>query len=563
MADLLANEQLNKYESARSKRSAIFDSDWQTISQYFLPQESDINVTKTEGITGWTDRIFDTTAIQAAQTMAAGQRNWLTPSSEPWAQFEPPESMRTGGDDAAIWLGKASDITMQELARSNFYSVMNIAYLHVGIFGTDCIFCEEGKAAALNFRNTKVGTYTIEENDEGVVDTVRREFKLTGRQAIQMFGEDALPDKMRTAIKGKGQDRSFDFVHCVFPREDSQRLPNREDGANKPIASVYISKDFRECVSVSGYDEMPYLVSRFAKWGTDSPWGYSPAYLALPDVRQVNYITEYLDSLAELHAVPRVIVPSNLEGDVDLRAGGITTWDSNDPNGKPMEWASVGDYKLGMELVNSKKEMINDAFFVNMFKMLASDPLLDKRMTAYEISQRLAEKLEQFTPVFDRRVTEFLNPLLRRVFGILYRAGKFGTPPDSLLVDSGNNKRGLALPEITITSRISLALKALQNRGIEQTFQFLQQLIAVKPEVADNFDMDKIVRDYSRNAGMSAELLRDMRSMMILRQQRMKLQQQQQALQAAEQLGKASKGLGGAPDFVQDAAKNAMQPQPQ
>jgi len=62
---------------------------------------------------------------------------------------------------------------------------------------------------------------------------------------------------------------------------------------------------------------------------------------------------------------------------------------------------------------------------------------------------------------------------------------------------------------------------------------------------------------------MSAELLRDMRSMMILRQQRMKLQQQQQALQAAEQLGKASKGLGGAPDFVQDAAKNAMQPQPQ
>ena len=276
-------------------------------------------------------------------------------------------------------------------------------------------------------------------------------------------------------------------------------------------------------------------------------------------MRQVNYVTEYLDSLAELHAVPRVIVPSNLEGDVDLRAGGITTWDSNDPNGKPMEWASVGDYKLGMEMINTKKDMINDAFFVNMFKMLASDPLLDKRMTAYEISQRLAEKLEQFTPVFDRRVTEFLNPLLRRVFGILYRAGKFGTPPDSLLIDAGGNKRGLALPEITITSRISLALKALQNRGIEQTFQFLQQLIAVKPEVADNFDMDKIVRDYSRNAGMSAELLRDMRSMMALRQQRMKLQQQQQALQAAEQLGKAGKGLGGSPDFVQDAAKNAMQ----
>ena len=562
MADLLANEQLNKYESARSKRSSIFDSDWQTISQYFLPQESDINVTKTEGISGWTDRIFDTTAIQAAQTMAAGQRNWLTPSSEPWAQFEPPEASRSGGDDAAIWLGKASDIVMQELARSNFYSVMNIGYLHVGIFGTDCIFCEEGKSAALNFRNTKVGTYTIEENDEGIVDTVRREFKLTGRQAMQMFGEDNLPEKMRSQLKtGKGMDRTFDFVHAVFPREDSSRLPNREDGANKPIASVYISKDFRECVKIGGYEEMPYLVSRFAKWGTDSPWGYSPAYLALPDVRQVNYITEYLDALAELHAFPRVQVPSDLDGDVDLRAGGITTFDVNNPNAVPREWATVGDYKLGMELIQNKKQMINDAFYVDMFKMLASDPLKDKRMTAYEISQRLAEKLEQFTPVFDRRVTEFINPLLRRVFGILYRAGKLGNPPDSLFVEVGPNKRALALPEITITSRISLALKALQNRGTEQTLQFIQQIVAQKPEVIDNFDLDKVVRDYSRNAGMSAELLRDIRSMMVLRQNRAALQQQQQALQAAEQLGKAGKGLGGSPDFMQDAVKNAIQPQ--
>jgi len=558
--DLLAKEQLNKYESARSKRSATFDSDWQTISQYFLPQESDINVTKTEGITGWTDRIFDTTAILAAQTMAAGQRNWLTPSSEPWAQFEPPMPLRQEGDDAAIWLGRCSDITMQELARSNFYSVVNIGYLHVGIFGTDCIFCEEGKSSSLNFRNTKVGTYTIEENDEGIVDTVRREFKLTGRQAIQMFGEESLPEKMQNALKGgKGMDRDYKFVHAVFPREDSSRLPERQDGANKPIASVYISVDFSQCVRVSGYDEMPYLCSRFSKWGTDAPWGYSPAYLALPDVRQINYITQYTDALAELKAYPRILVPSNLDGDVDLRAGGVTTWDINEPNGRPVEWATIGDYKMGMELIANKKEMINDAFFVNMFKMLGSDPLIDKKMTAYEISQRLAEKLEQFTPVFDRRVTEFLNPLLRRVFGILYRQGKFGQAPDSLMVDSGVNSKGLVLPEITITSRISLALKALQNRGTEQAMQFLQPIMQFKPEVADNFDLDKMMRNYAMNSGMNADLFRDERSVAAIRQQRMKLQQQQQALQAAEQLGKAGKGLGGSPDFVQYAAKNAMQ----
>jgi len=317
--------------------------------------------------------------------------------------------------------------------------------------------------------------------------------------------------------------------------------------------------DFSQCVSVSGYDEMPYLCSRFAKWGTDSPWGYSPAYLALPDVRQINYITQYTDALAELKAYPRILVPSNLDGDVDLRAGGVTTWDINEPNGRPAEWATIGDYRMGMELIANKKEMINEAFFVNMFKMLGSDPLIDKKMTAYEISQRLAEKLEQFTPVFDRRVTEFLNPLLRRVFGILYRQGKFGQAPDSLLVQSGVNTRGLVLPEITITSRISLALKALQNRGTEQLFQFMQPVMQLKPEIADNINFDKTIRSYASNSGMDAELLRSDREVQQLRQQRMKLQQQQQALQAAEQLGKAGKGLGGSPDFVQDAAKNAMQ----
>jgi len=68
-----------------------------------------------------------------------------------------------------------------------------------------------------------------------------------------------------------------------------------------------------------------------------------------------------------------------------------------------------------------------------------------------------------------------------------------------------------------------------------------------------------MMRNYAMNSGMNADLFRDERSVAAIRQQRMKLQQQQQALQAAEQLGKAGKGLGGSPDFVQDAAKNAMQ----
>jgi len=560
MADKLAEEQLRIYEERKAQRDGKFMSGWQTLSQYFLPSESNVNVDKTEDVVGWTDRIFDTTAIQANQTLAAGQRNWLTPSTEPWAAYEPPEELHEEGDEGAQWLAKASDKAMTSFNGSNFYSVVNMGYLGVGVFGTDLIFCEEGKVQALNFRHCKIGTYTIAEDDEGVVDSVHREFELSGRQAKQMFGEDALPDKMLDQMRGgKGLDKKFKFLHAVFPRADSDRLDKRADGANKPIASVYISIEFKLVVRESGYDEMPYLCSRFMKWGTDSPYGFSPAYLALPDARQLNYVVQYTDALAELLAYPRILRPSNLEGDVDLRAGGVTTFNIDNPQGIPKEWATVGNLSAADKMKEEKRAAINQFFYVDIFKRLGSNPLLDKKMTAFEISRREAEDLQQFTPAFDRRVTEFLNPLLKRVFGILYRAGKFGQAPDSLMQPVGQNKKGLVMPQIVITSRISMALKALQNRGTETTFGFMQPMLEQHPELLDNWDIDAVARDYSKNAGMSPDLVRTIKIRDQIRASRQQQMKAQQAMGLAVQAGKAGAGLGKAPQFMQDAAQQSMQ----
>ena len=562
MSDKLADELLRRYSDLKAYRDRVWMVNWQYISQYFVPQDSDILVQKYEGVSGWTDRIFDTTAIEAAETLKTGQYSWLTPPNQPWAEYMVPEELRNdegAEDEATAWLGKCSDITLRELARSNFYSIASQSYLGVGVFGTDMMLVEEGKKTALNFRHARIGTYVIEEDDEGVVDTTMRAFKMTYRQAKQMFNkpDDKLPDKMVAAAKGeKGLAREFEFLHCIFPREDSERLPNRKDGANKPIASVYIAVEFMETVRVSGYDEQPALVSRFDKWGTGAPWGYGPAYLTLPIARQLNYVQQYLDALAELHAYPRIRTPDNLDGDVDLRAGGNTIYDSSNPNSKPEEWATVGDYKLGVEMQEQRRQALRDAFMTNAFKLLNSMPLLDKKMTAFEISQRQAENLMSFTPSLGRRITEFMNPLMLRVFGILYRAGKFGAAPDRLMVDTGNGKRGLAMPNVVVTNRLTDALRALKNRATEETFQFLAPMMEQKPEVMDLFDMDETVREYALNAGMPPDLLRPMKgknSVDAIRQQRAQMQQQQNATELAGKLGGTVADLGKAPPAIQNA----------
>jgi len=561
----LAEEQIKAFEAGEAKRKGNWDSAWQQVTNYFLPQQSNVQTQKMEGTTGWADKLYDTTAVLAAKTLRAGQLNWLTPANEPWAAFEPPEELSAAGkeddkDEAAQWLSNATDVTMRELAKSNFYAMVSIDYLQCGTVGTGMLFCDEGKTTTLNFRQFKPWHCTIEENDEGIVDTLRREFELTARQAAQWFGEDALSKKMQDELKRNSDpSKKHKFIHAIFPREDSKRLPGRKDGANKPIASVYIERDAKNCVEVGGYDEMPMFVTRFDGWGTDSVWGYSPAFDALADARQANYVKQYGHALHELQAYPRFIEPDTMEGDTDLRPGGRTTVNADDMvrGAVPREWMTAGQSKGLQDDLEELKDAINKHFYVNMFTML--EQLADKRMTAYEIAQRVGEKLEQFTPIFYRRVSEFLNPLLRRVFGILYRAGKFGPAPQSLMVPVPGTRdvSRLALPEIAITSRISLALKALQNAGINNTLAGLEGLATARPDIFDNFDLDKAAREYARNNGVPPDFLRPIKQINEIRSQRAQQQAQQQALADAETASKAAKNVGGMPPEMRQAAMSA------
>ena len=557
MADELAKEIIQRSESLFSDVNGIWKPVYQDLADYFMPNLSDVNTQKTEGVTGWTDRIYDTTAIEANQTMATGMFNWLTPSNQPWMEYGIPDFLTKGddSDEAAIWLGKATETTIKALARSNFYEKAHEYYLSQGVFGTGLLYAAEGRKSPLMFKNFKAGTYAVAEDDEGIVDTVFEEFELTARQAAQFFGEENLGPLVKKALNGatSGKDKKFKFRHGTFPRTDSERLKGKDKKGRFPVASVYVCMDDKYSVRVDGFEEFPFMCGRFSKFGTKSPYGYSPAFLELPTARQLNYITQYYDSMSELMANPRMLIPSNLEGDVDMRAGGATVYDASTPDAVPREWATVSNLQSTLEAMQMKKDAINKAFYVNLFTML--EQLADKRMTAYEIAQRVGEKLEQFTPVFSRSVSELLNPLLRRVFGILYRGGHFGEAPQSLYVTSADGKtRSLALPEIAITSRISLALKALQNNGLMNTFSSVAQLAEGNPNLGlfDNFDMDVGVRELARNFGAPPDLERPMKMVQQMRAQRAKQQQLNAALEQAQQATKAAGNLGKAPQALQD-----------
>lgn len=545
-ANQLLVAQFDKLTSER----ADYDNLWQHVADYILPRKSDINQEKATGVEDYVNNIFDMTASQANLTLAAGIVTNSTPATERWFAFQPPESIledKARGGKARDWFEQCTKIAHRELQRSNFYTEVHEAHLDRNAMGTCALGTFEGKKTLLNFRSLRIGTYVILTDDEGNVDGVMRLLKLNARQAAASFGEENLGPKFRKDLESGGDcSEKHDVIHVVIPRADADRLPGRMDGENKPIASIYIDKTDDVELENTGFDEMPIAVSRFLKW-RDREWGWGPGIQCLPIVRQVNFLEQKQDMLAEIMVEPRVLMPSNLIDEVDFQAGGITAFDENDP-ARPEEWLSGGKYEVGEDRISKKQAFIERAFHNELFQMFAN---LERQITATETMARLEEKLDNFSPTFHRWTTEGLSPTLTRTFAILFRAGAFPDPPAEAYIPTA---QGLALPmpEVVYNSKIALALKAKENGSLRDTLASLEGVIMVAPDVIDNFDTDQIVRDVSRNNALPPRWLRDLEAVAARREQRAQAQAAQEQAALLEQGSKAAANLGKAPRQIQE-----------
>jgi hypothetical protein len=306
-----------------------------------------------------------------------------------------------------------------------------------------------------------------------------------------------------------------------------------------PVASVYIERESKHVCRVSGYEELPVMVSRYLEWGSGlgSLYGWSPAFAALPEARQLNFLQKMMDALAEKMAFPPVMAPDELEGEIDSSAGGVTYFDRTlaASQAMPREWQTAGHYDVGLERVRERQGAINRAFHTELFQMFSQ---LDKQMTAREVSERASEKLIQFSPTFSRMTVELFNPLMERLFGILLRSGKLGEVPPELVEDHGNGVGFVPVPEIQYTSRIALSLRAAHSVAMQRTVELVSAIAPLSPEVAKHFDWAGAIREDALNNGMPARFVRPLEEvheeMEAEAQAAMQAQQQQEAAMAVD-----------------------------
>lgn len=554
----LAKSIIDRNERLKSERDP-WASLWQSLADYIQPRKNQILTKTVSPDSSQLADLFDTTAVDANLVLGAGQLQYITPASERWAGFEAPEHLKRDGKVTgrlARWYQKCSDVVMRELGRSNFYTEVHEFYLDRGGMGTSNLYIDQGKRSLFNCCAHPIGTYCIAEDDEGYVDTIYREFKLTVRQAVLKFGEKGLGPKLLKDYgdaTGKSQDKKYTFIHAVYPREAKDRQKGAISGPNKPVASVYVCVEDKHVVRNEGYDEQPYMVSRYLTWG-EEVYGYCPSIDILATIRQVNFIESQMDALAEISAFPRMLIPDSLAGKVDIRAGGVTVFNPNEPASLPREWMTQGRYDIGQERVKTKQEAIKRAYHNDLFQMFSQQ---QQKMTAYETMQRVAEKLVLFSPTFARLTTEFLNPFLARCFGIAYRAQMFEEPPAEAKIETAEGS-SIILPQVTYTSKVALAIKALQNQSFVEFMGIVGPLVNIDQSVLDNLDADKLFLGVASNLSLNPEWIRDEKDRDDMRAQRAQAQQQQAAMANAQAMAKAGGDLGKAPPEMQDQALAAF-----
>lgn len=477
-------------------------------------------------------RLLNATATLANQTLASNCVSWITPSEQNWFSWKPVPMLK---DVPAVedWLGECTEIALSYFLSSNFYNRVHEAFADWSTFGTSLLWLTEGKRHPLNFRTFDSGSYTIAEDAESYVHRIFREFDFTAEKAEELFGYDSLPEVVKTQIQNNKLGEQSRYLHSLYPRPDKER--NQAGGPfGMPWASKYIHVESKTVVSEGGFEELPGVAGRYFKWSDRSPYGCSPAMLALAEIRGVNYLELLMTTLGEVTVNPRVLIPEGMESIPDLRAGGITIAPMMGDQG-PKEWMTAGRFDVGLKMIERKEALIGEIFHRSLFEQFN---LIERQITAQEVRAREAEKLARFSPAFTSVTSEQINPALERTFMLLFRAGLFPPAPPEAYVRSPSGESIILFPRVVHTSRMAVALQNLKKSAFADMLDLFTPIAQIQPDVFDNLDTDAAFRDLGRNGGFPVSYLRPVDSVESIREARAKAQQ---AMEEKEMLMEASR----------------------
>lgn len=491
-------------------------------------------------------------AKRCCDVLVSAHNTYITPSGTRWFALRGKKMRKRKEDSESRWYSKASDITSDELAESNYYAVMHEVYNDRCVGGTGACFIGGDEGHRLFFVHVPLGTFAIGEDAQGRVNMLVRRFRYTPAQAVEEWGYERVPKYVQDMYDnvGKRYTEEVFFVHLVRPRAGALAGWHDVVEERREFEGVYADEREYVVVKEEGYYEFPFLVTRFLR-GADSPYGEAPGLAVLPVMRQYMKLDGLMDVQAETAAFPRILQLAGQNKQVDVRAGGVTTVSEDAARlGFPREWATGGRYEAGLERMEKKADEIRGAYFVDMLNAISS---LDKDMTAREIAARESEKVLAFSSSFTAFIYDH-QVAMRRIMGILMRRGAYpqeGMPRD-LFETTADGRERVVNPNVSYLGKIAQAIEVVMQRGTDQVVEKVLWWVqsTQDPYMLKLIQQGKLLRSWMETSGASVDILLSEVDEQVMREEaEAAAQQQQQAVEAAQQMDMAAQGAAAMKDL--------------
>jgi hypothetical protein len=524
-----------RYSSMEDERSSFLPH-WQDIADHIRPRSLRINsvIDSNKGVK--TNRkIIDATATLASRTLRSGLMAGLTSPARPWFKLGTTDPQLQEFGPVKQWLYDV-EVTMRDcMVKSNLYQCLPSVYGALGDYGTAAMYALEDDYSEVRFYFFMNGQYMIAVNEHNRCDSLYRRYPMTVRQLVKMFGEDKVSGGVKASFLSQQYEQEIEVVHCIEPNDDRDRV--RISADNKPFRSVKFEWGASQnlILNQSGYDEFPIMAPRWDLWD-DSCYGYSPGMDALGDIKALM-----LEQKRKAQAIDKWVDPPML-GDSLLRTSRTSTLPGDITYIDGLAAQAHAGFRPAYEIQPQISPLLEDiqeiqarikrCYFEDMMQMITESD--NPQMTAREIEERHSEKVLALGPVMERLNDELFDPLVKRVFGILFRKGKIKPPPPALA--------GQDFPQkIEYTSILAQASKLVGTANIERVAQFTGEMAQTHPDIIDKFNADEALDTYSEMHGINPNIILTKEQVKPLREARQKKEQMAQMAQMAKPMSEAAK----------------------
>ena len=378
----MQNNLLQLYKRAISLREP-WSSRWDDARRYTMPT-SDTDLAT----------LYDATASDAADNLAASIYTLLTPPESMWLQLVRESDLSPDAD-------YATSVLRAHLNDSNFYTTIHQCYMDLVTLGTACLFMGQnpiGASSAFNFTAIPMSDIAILPN------AIFHTTSMTANEVMEKYPTWTPPSNLRDSIKND-PNLQLKLIQSLVGTEFTAWLDVDGDIENN-------------IVSTGTFETNPYIIFRWSVVSGEL-YGRSPIMRALPDIKTANKVVELVLKNATI-AVSGIWQADddgviNLNN-INLTPGAIIPKAVGSSGLTPL--TSAANFDVSQIILKDLRERIRHTLLADRLGLLS-----EKEMTATEIMARNADMMRILGATYGRLLHEFIRPLCDRGLQILSTRG--------------------------------------------------------------------------------------------------------------------------------------------